>query len=64
MREKANGTFQARFNVRAYKQVNGSHYVSDSIVALVTNPITVCLVLTLMCINPFFVSVINDVDGA
>ena len=51
MKQKSNGTRRGRLNARGYKQVDGSHYASDSIAAPVTNPITVRIVLMLYCMN-------------
>ena len=51
MKLKLNGTQRGRLNACGYKQVNGSHYTSDSIAAPVTNPITVRIVLVLYCMN-------------
>ena len=41
MKLKSNGTCRGRLNAKEYRQVDGSRYVSDSIAASVTNPITV-----------------------
>ena len=41
MKMKSNGTCRGRLNACGYEQVDGSHYVSDSIAMSVTNPITV-----------------------
>lgn len=38
--------------------------MSDSIAALVTNPIMEKLILTLICMSPSWVAVIIDVEGA
>jgi hypothetical protein len=48
MKKKANGTFRARLNARGYEQVDGVHYNSHDISALVTNNVTIHIVLTLM----------------
>lgn len=51
-KEKSNGTCWRRLNSRGYKQEIGSCHASDSIATLVTNTITVELILTLICSNP------------
>ena len=52
MKKKSNGTYRGRINEKGYEQVGGSHYSLDSIAAPVTNPITVCIMPTLWCMNP------------
>ena len=61
---KANGTRRGRLNARGYKQVDGSRYASDSIATPVTNPITVQIILMLLCMNPDWTSAVIDVEGA
>jgi hypothetical protein len=63
-KQKSNGTKRGRLNTRGYKQVDGSHYASDSIAMPVTKPITVRIVLMLYCMNRGWTSAIIDVDGA
>ena len=64
MTQKSNGMQRGTLNALGYEQVDGSHYESDSIAALVTNPITVCIVLMLYCMNRTWTSAIIDVEGA
>ena len=64
MKLKSNGTCRGRLNARGYEQGDGSYYASDSIAAPVTNPITLWIVLMLLCMHPSWNSVIIDVDGA
>jgi hypothetical protein len=51
MKLKSNGTWRSRLNACGYKQVDGSHYASDSIAAPVTHPITVQIILMLHCMQ-------------
>ena len=44
---KANGDKQARINGCGYEQVYGIHYESASIHSLVTNDVSVCIVMVL-----------------
>ena len=44
--------------------MEGQHYFADSIAAPVTNPNTICIILTLMCMNPKWKAEIVDVEGA
>ena len=64
MKLKSNGTHRGRLNARGYEQVDRSHYASDSIAAPVTNPITVQIILMLLCTNPGWMSAIINVEGA
>ena len=64
MKLKSNGTHRGRLNARGYKHVDGIHYASYSIAATVTNPITVQIVLLLLCMHPSWMSAIIDVEGA
>lgn len=52
MKLKSNGTHRDRLNARGSQQVDQSNYASDSVVAPVTNSITVQIVLMLYCMNP------------
>ena len=61
--EEINGTHRGRLNARGYEQVDESHYATDCIAAPVTYPRTVCFPLTLLCMNPTCMAVINDVKG-
>ena len=63
MKLKSNGTWRGRLNACGYEQVDGSHYVSDSIAAPVTNPITVQIIIMLYCMNCTWTSAITDVEG-
>ena len=62
--EKTNWTYCGRLNARGHEQVYGSHYASNSIATLVTNPITMHIILTLWCMNAVWMAVIIDVEGA
>jgi len=64
MKQKSNGSKIGRPNAHGYEQVDGSHYASDPSAALVTNPITVRIVLMLYCMNCGWTSAIIDVEGA
>ena len=63
IKTKSNGTFRGRLNARGYEQVDGSHYMADSIAAPVPNPITVHLIFTLLYMSPSWVTVIINVEG-
>ena len=64
MKKKANGEFRSRLNARGYEQVGGTHFIPDSIAAPVTNPNTVRILLVLWCMNPDWIAVLIDVEGA
>ena len=64
MKNKTNGKLHGRLNARGYEQMDGKHYYSDSIAAPVTNPNTICIVWTLMAMNPNWVAIVIDVEGA
>ena len=64
MKQKANGTKRGRLNARGYEQIEGTHYVADSIAAPVTTPTTIRAVLTLLAMNPKWISRLIDVEGA
>ena len=64
MKLKANGTKRGRLNARGYEQVEGTHYIGDSIAAPVTTPTTVRTMLTLLAMNPMWISRLIDVEGA
>ena len=64
MNMKSNGTHQGRLNAMGYKQLDGSHYASDSIALPMTNPITVQIMPMLFCMNPTWMSAIIDTEGA
>ena len=64
MKKKASGKLRGRLNARGYKQIDGMHYVAESIVAPVTNPTSVRIFLTLMAMNPEWVAIVIDVEGA
>ena len=61
--KKSNGTFCARLNARGYKQVDGEHYDSTSIHALVVNDTTVRIIMVLG-IMAHWMSHLVDVQGA
>ena len=61
---KSNGDRRGRYNARGYEQVEGQHYVADSISSPVTNQTTIRLLLFLWCCNPFWVAEALDVVGA
>ena len=50
--------------MQGYKQVNGSHCVSESVASHVTNSITVQFVLMLHYLNPLWTLGIINVEGA
>ena len=64
MKLKSYGTCRGRLKAKGYKQVDGSHYSSDSIADPVANSINVQIVLMLLCMNPSWMSAIIDVEGA
>ena len=59
---KSKGT--CRLNGRGYEQVDRSHYASDSIATPVANPITVQIILMLLCKHPSWTLAIINVEGA
>lgn len=61
---KSNGDRRGRYNARGYEQVEGQHYVADSISSPVTNQTKIQLLLFLWCCNPFWVAEALDVVGA
>ena len=63
-KRKANGVRRGRLNARGYEQVDGVHYSAQDIAAPVTNPFTVRTLLTLLCMQPRWISRIVDVEGA
>lgn len=60
MRKKSYGAFQGSLNARGHEQVDEHHYL---IAAPVTNPMTIWLMSSLLCMNPFWAAVIIDVEG-
>ena len=64
MKKKTNGKLWGRLNAHGYEQMDGKCYYSDFITALVTNPNTICIVWTLMEMNPCWVAIVIDVEGA
>ena len=52
MKKKAPGKLRGRLNARGYEQIDGMHYVIESIASPVTNPTSVRIFLTLMAMNP------------
>ncbi len=63
MNKKSNGTLCRRINVRSFKQVEGQHFDASSISALVTNGMTIKLVLMLMLASGGIAYVV-DIKGA
>ena len=51
MKKKMNGDFRARLNAHGFKQVEGMHYVPETISAPVTNPNTIRIAMTLWAMN-------------
>jgi hypothetical protein len=45
-------------------QIEGEHYAADSILSLVSNPVTVRILLTLVAMNPKMNVRIIDIEGA
>ena len=64
MKQKASGQLCGRLNAQGYEQLEGQHYYADSIAAPVTNPNTIQILLTLMCMNLKWQAEIVDVKGA
>ena len=64
MEQKASGQLRGCLNAQGYEQLEGQHYYADSIAAPVTNPNTIQILLTLMCMNPKWQAEIVDVEGA
>lgn len=64
MKLKANGTRRGRLNARGYEQQDGVHYFSDSIYAPVTNPAAIRIGCTLLAMNPDYIAIVLDVEGA
>ena len=51
MKKKTNGNFRARLNTHGFKQVQGMHYIPESVSAPVTNPNTIRIAITLWVMN-------------
>ena len=64
MKKKTNGDFRARLNAHGFKQVEGLHYVPETISAPVTNPNTIRIALTLWAMHKKWIAVVMDVEGA
>lgn len=64
MKKKTNGKFRARLNAHGFKQVQGMHYIPESISAPVTNPNTIRIAMTLWAMNAKWIAVVLDVEGA
>jgi len=64
MKKKSNGTFRGRLNVRGFQQTDGVHYYAQNIAAPVTNPSSVRIALTLFAMNPDWIAMVIDVEGA
>ena len=60
---KSNRTKLARINGRGYKQVDGIHYNSSSISSLVTNKVSVRIVM-MLAIMARWIGIISNVKGA
>jgi hypothetical protein len=64
MKKKTNGKFRARLNAHGFKQVQGMHYIPESISAPVTNPNTIRIAMTLWAMNAKWIAAVLDVEGA
>ncbi len=64
MKKKTNGDYRARLNAHGFKQVEGLHYVPETISAPVTNPNTIRIALTLWAMHKKWIAVVMDVEGA
>jgi hypothetical protein len=63
MKKKPNGTYHARINARAFKQVNGEHYGIDTKSLPVTSLVTIRIVMTLIVMTSWTAHLM-DVHGA
>ena len=64
IKKKMSGKFRARLNAHGFKQVQGMHYIPESISAPVTNPNTIRITMTLWAMNAKWIAVVLDVEGA
>ena len=64
MKEKASGRFCGVLNARGCEQEEGTHYYADSIATPVTNPMSMCIMLTMLTMNPDWLLKMIDVEGA
>ena len=61
-KEKANGTFRARLNMRGFEQIPGEHYEPDWISAPVANDIVIRMMLCIMLTSGMYAHFV-DVQG-
>jgi hypothetical protein len=61
---KSNGQCRARANACGFEQIDGQHYFSNSISSLVSNPLTVRMLVKLCAMNPEWEVRVIDVEGA
>ena len=64
IRKKASGKLRERLNARGYEQIDGMHYVAESIAAPVMNPTSVGMFLTHIAMNSDWVVNVIDVEGS
>ena len=64
MKQKASGELLGRLNARGFEQLDGQPYYADIIAVPVTNPNTIRILLSLMCMNPKWIAEIVDLKGA
>ena len=57
MKKKSNGKFRARLNACGYEHVDGEHYDKNTKSALVTNEMTIHIVLILMIMAGWYAEV-------
>jgi hypothetical protein len=50
-KHKANGSRRGRLNARGYEQLEGEHFMADSVSSPVTNPATIRILILLLCMN-------------
>jgi hypothetical protein len=63
-KHKANGSRRGRLNARGYEQLEGEHFMADSVSSPVTNPATIRILILLLCMNPAWICKVEDVEGA
>ena len=51
-KESEQKIFRGRLNAQGYEQEEGKHYYADYIAALVSNPMLIRILLTLLAMNP------------
>jgi hypothetical protein len=59
MKKKSSGTRGGRVNVRGFKQIDGQHYDGTCISALVTNAMTIRIVLSIMLMQSGIAHVVD-----